>query len=112
MIIKHLNNKSKIFIQVDSDCDGYTSSAVLLNYLHKWVPSIVESNFSYGFHNGKYHGINIDMIPEGTSLVIAPDSSSNNYDVHKYLSDKGIDILVIDHHKADKISEYACVINN
>lgn len=112
MLIKHLNANGKVFIQVDSDCDGYTSSAVLLNYLHSWIPSIVEKNFSYGFHSGKQHGINIDLIPEGTTLVIAPDSSSNDYDIHKELSKRGIDVLVIDHHEADKISEFACVVNN
>ena len=45
-------------------------------------------------------------------LVIAPDSSSNDYEVHQQLKEKGIDVLVIDHHEADKISENACVINN
>lgn len=83
-----------------------------MNYLHSWVPSIVESNISYGFHSGKQHGINVKTIPEGTTLVIAPDSSSNEYDIHKTLVDKGIDVLVIDHHGADKVSEYACVVNN
>lgn len=54
----------------------------------------------------------MDFIPEGTTLVIAPDSSSNDYDIHKTLSEKGIEVLVIDHHEAEKISEYACVVNN
>ena len=56
------------------------------------------------------------MIPEilkkKIKLVIAPDSSSNNYEVHKILKENGIDVLVIDHHEAEKISENACVINN
>ena len=54
----------------------------------------------------------IDTIPTDVKLVIAPDSSSNDYDVHKKLKEKGVDVLVIDHHEADKESEYACVINN
>ena len=54
----------------------------------------------------------IDTIPTDVKLVIAPDSSSNDYDVHKELKEKGVDVLVIDHHEADKESEYACVINN
>ena len=45
-------------------------------------------------------------------LVIAPDSSSNDYEVHKELAERGIDVLVLDHHEAEKYSEYACVINN
>lgn len=37
---------------------------------------------------------------------------SNDYEEHKALHDKGIDVLVLDHHEAEKVSEYACVINN
>ena len=54
----------------------------------------------------------MDKIPEDTKLVIALDASSNEYDIHETLSNKNIDVLVIDHHKADKVSKYACVINN
>ena len=111
MIVKHLGT-GRIYVQVDSDCDGYTSAAVLLNYLHTWGSSIVDSKITYGFHPGKQHGINLDFVPEGTTLVIAPDSSSNDYEIHKTLFDRGIDVLVIDHHEAEKISEYACVVNN
>ena len=45
-------------------------------------------------------------------LVIAPDSSSNDYEQHEELHNRGIDVLVLDHHEAEKYSEYACVINN
>lgn len=45
-------------------------------------------------------------------MVVAPDSSSNEFDIHKELQERGIDVLIIDHHEAPKVSEYACVINN
>lgn len=54
----------------------------------------------------------MELIPPNTTLVIAPDSSSNDYDIHKALNDSGIDVIVLDHHHADKVSEYACVVNN
>lgn len=54
----------------------------------------------------------MDSIPHDTSLVIAPDSSSNEYDIHQSLAEKGIEIIVLDHHHADLVSEYACVVNN
>lgn len=100
-----------IHVQVDSDCDGYTSAALLLNYIHAIIPSAIE-HISYSFHNGKMHGINPELVPPETTLVIAPDSSSNDYDIHKMLHDKGVDVLVLDHHQAEKISEYACIVNN
>lgn len=100
-----------IHVQVDSDCDGYTSAALLLNYIHAIIPSAIE-HISYSFHNGKMHGINPALIPPETTLVIAPDSSSNDYDIHKMLHNKGVEVLVLDHHQAEKISEYACIVNN
>jgi len=53
-----------------------------------------------------------ETIPDDIKLVIAPDSSSNDFIQHEELSQKGIDVLVLDHHEAEKYSEYACVINN
>ena len=112
ILIKHINNNDKILLQVDSDCDGYTSSSLLLNYLYQLFPYYVQNNILYRFHSGKEHGIIVSTIPEDIRLVIALDSSSNDYEQHKELSEKGIDVLVIDHHEAERISEYACVINN
>ena len=112
MLVQHINNNDKILIQIDSDCDGYTSAAALINYLHKICPAFVENNISYRVHEGKQHGILLDSIDDNIKLVIAPDSSSNDYEEHKQLKERGIDVLVIDHHEADKISQYACIINN
>lgn len=112
MLIKHISQNDKVLIQVDSDCDGYTSAALLMNYLYCLFPSFVNNNISYRVHMGKQHGIIPDTIPEDVKLVIAPDSSSNDYEVHEYLNLNGVDVLVIDHHEADHISEYACIINN
>ena len=112
MLISHISQGHKIFIQVDSDCDGYTSAATLINYLNRLFPGFVQNNISYRLHEDKAHGLILDTIPKDVRLVIAPDSSSNDYDVHKQLYERGIDVLVIDHHEADCISKYACVINN
>ena len=67
-------------------------------------------------HIGKQHGLsdfdfnNIENLNLG--LVICPDSASNDYEYHKKLKDFGINILVLDHHEAEKISEDAIIINN
>ena len=112
MLISHISQNDKVLIQVDSDCDGYTSAATLINYLNCLFPGFVQNNISYRIHTGKQHGIILDTIPDGVKLVIAPDSSSNDYEQHKVLNESGIDVLVIDHHDAEKISNYACIINN
>ena len=112
MLVRHISAGSKVLVQVDSDVDGLTSSAVLINYLNELFPSFVQNNISYRLHDGKQHGIILDSIDSETKLVIAPDASSNDYEIHEELSKRGIDVLVLDHHEADKVSEYACVVNN
>ena len=112
MLISHIANNERIMIQVDSDCDGFTSAATLINYLNCLFPSFAQNNIYYRLHTGKEHGILLNTIPEDVKLVIAPDSSSNDYDEHAALAAQGVDVLVIDHHEAEKVSEYACVINN
>lgn len=112
MLIRHISQEDKAFIQIDSDADGYTSSSLLINYLNSLFPGYVQNNISYRVHEGKQHGLILETIPEDVKLVIAPDASSNDYEVHRKLRERGIDVLVIDHHEAEKISEYACIINN
>ena len=112
MLARHIANNDLIMFQVDSDCDGDTSSAALLNYLYCLFPAYVQSKIIYRFHEGKEHGIIEETVPEGVKLVVAPDSSSNDYEVHKKLKERGIDVLVIDQHEAEKVSDDAVVINN
>ena len=54
----------------------------------------------------------MDEMPEDTRFVICPDASSEEYEKHQKLAAAGIDVLIIDHHNAEKVSENACVINN
>ena len=112
MLISHIGQNDKIFIQVDADCDGYTSAAILINYLNCLFPHFVQTHISYRVHDGKQHGLLVETIPDDVKLVIAPDSSSSDFEEHEELSKRGIDVLVLDHHEAEKFSEYACVINN
>lgn len=109
-LIEHIKNNDNIFIQVDSDCDGYTSAAVMYLYIKRINPDI---KIEWALHDGKQHGLNLDLIPDDTKLVIAPDSSSNDYELHKVLKEKGIDIIVLDHHISDEgYSKDAIVVNN
>lgn len=112
MLIQHIQQEDDIMIQIDSDCDGMTSSAVLINYLYSIFPAYVQNHISYRLHSSKYHGIIPETVSDNIKLVIAPDSSSNSYSIHQELKMRGIDILILDHHEADKVSEDACVINN
>jgi single-stranded-DNA-specific exonuclease len=39
MLVRHIAQNDKVLIQIDSDCDGYTSAALLINYLNCLFPS-------------------------------------------------------------------------
>lgn len=112
LLVKHISQNSKVMLQIDSDCDGFTSFAVFMNYLNNLFPAFVQNNIVYKTHKGKSHGIDIDEIPKDTKLVIALDASSNEYEIHQKLRETGMDVLIIDHHEATKVSPNACVINN
>lgn len=116
MLIKHIHQQDKILVIVDCDADGYTSASALINYLNYLFPAFTQNNIDYYIHSGKQHGLEDDCVQKALNnnykLVICPDSSSNDYEQHKILFDNNIDVLVIDHHEAEKISENACVINN
>ena len=109
MLINCVKNNESCLVVVDSDCDGYTSSALLINYLHDAFPSWTENKIKYFLHSGKQHGLSdcIDLA-KNYDLVILPDSSSNDYEYHKQLKN----VIVLDHHEADMISQDACIINN
>lgn len=113
MLIKCIRDNKPMFIQVDSDADGYTAAAFFINYLNKLFPAYTQNKVMYRLHKGKEHGLIPDTIPTGVGLVVAPDSSSNDYEEHEYLHQTcGMDILILDHHEADQVSTNACVINN
>lgn len=98
---------------VDSDADGYTSAAIIINYLYDLFPTWVESKLTWFIHEGKEHGLSdFKLKNDKPGLIICPDSSSNDYSQHKELADNGWEVIVLDHHQAEKVSEYAIVINN
>lgn len=112
MLISHISQNHDVLLQIDSDADGFTSSAILINYLNLCFPSFVKNHIKYWVHDSKAHGIDEQGLNENIKLVIALDASSNEYEKHEKLHNMGIDVLVIDHHNASEISPYACVINN
>ena len=118
LLIRHIRENSKTLIIVDSDCDGFCSSAILMNYLNRFFPSWVQNKIYYFMHTGKQHGL-ADVLDEypwkekEIKLIIAPDSASNDYPQHKELKENGVDCLILDHHETDGgYSKDAVVINN
>ena len=47
MLVSHIKRESRVMVQIDSDADGYTSAAALLNYLNKLFPAFTQNNICY-----------------------------------------------------------------
>ena len=117
LLAKHISINSNARIIYDADADGYTSSAIFLNYFNRHFPSWIQNHVDYITHEEKSHGLkdqNLnELLEKNIKLLIIPDAASNDYEQHKWLADHNIDILILDHHMSDDgYSKHACVINN
>lgn len=69
---KHITKENpRIFLVVDSDADGYTSSAIFYQLAKKVNPNV---DIQYYMHEGKEHGIVIESVPSDIDLIVIPDA--------------------------------------
>ena len=115
-LIQHIQNNDNALIIVDSDCDGFTSSAILINYLYSLFPSYVENKIHYILHSGKQHGLNdhIEELLEDNQykLIIIPDAGTNDTIACKKLYERSKDVIIMDQHLKEQDNPYAIIINN
>ena len=104
-----LQRNTHIFVQVDSDTDGYTSSAVLINYLKRRFPEV---KITYALHPGKEHGIVPVAIPEDATLLFIPDAGSNNYAEQKWAIENGKTLIILDHHEVNNYEDTGAILVN
>lgn len=102
-LIYHLSKGSKVLVLVDPDADGFTSSAIMVQFLNDIIKHYeLESSVSFIMQEGKSHGLDdevIDKINEiEPNLIIIPDAASNDKDELLTLSTMLYDVLIIDHH--------------
>jgi single-stranded-DNA-specific exonuclease len=93
LIVAAVAKDEDTIIVVDCDTDGYTSAAILINYLYKLFPTWVNNHLRWIMHEGKQHGLSdcIDYIlSQSPALVLLPDSSSNDYELHAKLKEAKI----------------------
>lgn len=112
-LIKKCEDEGKDILTIeDSDVDGMTSNALL----YKVLSELCFLDIRTVQHDKKVHGIFMDEIKDkldNVGLVIVTDAGSNDFKEHELLSQMGIDVLIIDHHKCDMgYSPDATVINN
>ena len=98
-----------------SDCDGNLSAALIVKFLLRFTNNLV-----YLFHVGKGHGlvqnkeedIPQQVLDSGVSLLIAPDSSTNDAPQCQWLKSNGVDVIICDHHEVTTQNPYAIIINH
>lgn len=118
-----INSESKIAIYGDYDADGVTSTSIMKLTLQKlgakpifYIPDRFKDG--YGPNLDRYK----ELADKGINLLITVDNGVSGKDEIKYLKDRGIKVIVTDHHdlpkelpEADAIvhptipgSEYVC----
>lgn len=94
-----IENNLKIAILVDCDVDGFTSSAILINYIKEMRPS---QKIDYYIHEGKQHGLEDvweEMAQKGYELIIVPDAGSQD---GEFIEKLKIPVVVLDHHEVNE----------
>lgn len=112
-LFSHLAKDSSIGILVDADADGYTSAAVLYQYIKLVAP---EARLDYLIHDKKAHGFtdSVSTVLEGVGLdlLLVPDSGSNDVEKIEHFTSSGLDIIILDHHHVTEFTDKGIIINN
>lgn len=98
----------QILIIQDSDVDGITSSTIIYDYIQDIDAGRQVCSF---IHEGKQHGLKdcINYINDHADkfrMVIAPDSSSNDYEEIEQLLENGIVVIILDHHIVEDLARF------
>ena len=99
-----MERNEKICIFGDYDCDGVTSTAILLSYLQKqgadafhYIPS----------REGEGYGLNNSAIDEiankNTKLIITVDNGISAIEEAEYIYSLGMKLVVTDHHQPSEV---------
>ena len=104
VICESIDNKEKICVYGDYDCDGVTSVCLLTAVLEEiategQISYYIPSRFSEGY--GLNKGALKKLKDDGISLVIMVDCGSVSYDEVEYAKEIGLKIIMTDHHNID-----------
>lgn len=107
-VIGHIFNGKKIGIYADIDTDGVMSTVVAYKYLKNFTDNIVML-----YHQrADGHGVKVqNCVNHAIDLVIVVDSSTNSVQECQELQERGIDVVILDHHIAEVANPYAVIVN-
>jgi single-stranded-DNA-specific exonuclease len=101
------NKKISIFLDIDTD--GITGGAILYKYLKNFTDNVCYFHAQRSMGHGLENAVNI--IPESTDVLLIIDSSTDSWQACKEVSERGIEILIVDHHPSKKNNTYATIVN-
>ena len=115
-VLDYVSNKAKILTIVDADVDGFTSSAIIYQYIKKLDK---DADIDFILHEHKGHGLS-DLIDdiinniEHYDLIIIPDAGTNDYQHIENLKQLNTFVVILDHHILNEDSEISsnCIIVN
>ncbi len=112
-IIRAIDSGEKIAIFGDYDVDGATSSALLTRYFKALgvdVRVYIPDRMVEGY--GPNAAAMDSLRREGMDLVITVDCGTLSYEPLKAAKDMGLEVIVVDHHKAEPtLPDVAALIN-
>lgn len=104
IILSHVGKKNEIRIVGDYDVDGVTSTYILYTGL-KRIGAKVSYDIPHRVHDG--YGINKNIIKtayeDDVKCIITCDNGIAARDAVLYAKEKGMDIVITDHHEVPKI---------
>ncbi|MBI0140597.1 single-stranded-DNA-specific exonuclease RecJ [Bartonella sp. W8125] len=112
-ILQAIDRKEKVTIFGDYDVDGACSSAILYQFLtffgldvHIYIPDrLVEG---YGPNPQAMRM----LADEGSSLIVTVDCGANSPEAIKAAREKGVDVVVLDHHQMGEVDPAANALVN
>ena len=114
-ILLAVQNKEKVTLFGDYDVDGVTSITLLHHILNaygivpnKFLPARLEEGYGLSAD-----GIERAIEAEHPTLLIAADCGTNSREEAKLLKEKGVDLIVLDHHEPslEGIADCVSVVN-
>ena len=107
---RHFQCRDRIGIVPDPDVDGQCSASEAYSYIKRMDN---EYPITILYHqNAKVHGLDDIIVPDDIKLLIVPDAGTNDYMQCKELNERGIDVLILDHHEQEDKNDYALIVNN
>lgn len=114
-IVEAVKKEQKILIYGDYDVDGITSTAVLYRFFKKEYNLEVEYFIPDRIKNG--YGLNLssleNIVEDKINLIITVDCGITAFKEAQYLAEKGVDLIITDHHTpSEKLPKAEAIINH